>query len=75
VHAGLRRVTKNAHLLRPGRRIRSKFYRHRYPSLSLAQVREKLARFEGLLGEGPPVEVTPIREGIFRVSAAEGGAR
>jgi surface carbohydrate biosynthesis protein len=72
VRASVRRLAQSARLELPGSRVRSKFYRHRYPSLPLEHVREKLARFERLLGEGPPVEVSPISETLFRVASAEG---
>ena len=66
-HANGRRLLKRVLVQVPGFRTRSKFYRHRYPSLPLDKVREKLARFERLLGEARPVHVTELSDGIFSV--------
>jgi hypothetical protein len=54
----------------PGSHNRPEFQRHRYPIVSLAEVRAKLDRFIELLGDratGPPLQIEPINEVMFEI--------
>lgn len=70
--ANARRLVKRVRDRIPYYWKHASFYRHRYPALSVEQVREKLRRFERLLGEAEPVRVEDLGGGIFRVSGSEG---
>jgi surface carbohydrate biosynthesis protein len=47
---------------------RPEFHRHRYPGISLAEVRSRVSRFQELLGSTRSVSVEPIHDELYRVS-------
>ena len=44
------------------------FHRHRYPEVSLDELRERVARFQHLLGDDGEIKVESIYEELFRIS-------
>jgi surface carbohydrate biosynthesis protein len=54
----------------PGSHNRPEFQRHRYPGLPLAEVSERLARFQRLLGDRTPLAVEPVTGTIYRIRVA-----
>lgn len=63
-----RRAIKRWKVMLPWLWERARFYRHRYPEVSVEEVRDKVARFERLIGEEEPVRVRQMAGGIFWVS-------
>ena len=62
-----RRVVKRCKVMLPSLRERARFYRHRYPEVSVERIRDKVARFEQLIGDAAPVRVRAMAGGIFRI--------
>jgi surface carbohydrate biosynthesis protein len=52
----------------PGAHHKPEFQRHRYPGVSLEELRERLRRLERLLGEGRELRIEEILDNIYRVS-------
>ena len=52
----------------PKSKYRAEFQRHRYPGVSLEEMREKLARFQDLLGLSGKLAVEQHSRYIFRIS-------
>jgi surface carbohydrate biosynthesis protein len=53
----------------PGEFNKPAFQRHRYPGISLAELRARLSRFQQLLGWNEELKVEEISEQIFRISS------
>jgi surface carbohydrate biosynthesis protein len=70
-----RRSIKRWKVMLPWLWERARYYRHRYPEVQLERIRGKISRFERLLGEGRPVQVRELSEGIFWIDSEEGGRR
>jgi surface carbohydrate biosynthesis protein len=51
----------------PGSHAPPEFHRHRYPGISLADLRGRLSRLQRVLGDGVELKVEPVREQIFRI--------
>jgi surface carbohydrate biosynthesis protein len=66
---GLHAVRRVKSML-PGSHNRPEFQRHRYPGLPLAEVSERLVRFQRLLGDRTPLAVEPVTATIYRVRVA-----
>lgn len=49
--------------------LKSLFYRHRYPGISVAEMRARLRRFQEILGDTSELRVEQIFPEIFRISA------
>jgi surface carbohydrate biosynthesis protein len=45
------------------------FQRHRYPGVELAELRERVARWQGILGAATPLRVEPLSAHVFRISS------
>ncbi len=69
-------TSRGLHLVRsvksrlPGSHNRPEFQRHRYPGLPLAEVAERLARFQRLLGDRTRLTVEPVTPTIYRIRVA-----
>lgn len=67
VTGGLRLVNRYKSYL-PGSHNRPEFQRHRYPGISVGQLREKLVRIQGMLGlKGKDLKVEALMDGVFRI--------
>jgi surface carbohydrate biosynthesis protein len=64
-----RRLFKRLILHLPKARVKPHFYRHRYPEVSLEEMRTRLQRFQEVLGETRELKVEQIFPEIFRISA------
>ena len=64
-----RRVLKWLILYRPSARLKPQFYRHRYPGISLEEMRSRLRRFQEVLGDRIELKVEKIFDKIFSISA------
>jgi hypothetical protein len=53
----------------PGSHNKPAFQRHRYPPISLAEMRARVARFQKILGHMPEIVVQPIFNQFFQISA------
>jgi hypothetical protein len=54
----------------PGSHNRPEFQRHRYPGLPLAEVSERLVRFQRLLDDRTRLAVEPVTATIYRIRVA-----
>jgi hypothetical protein len=54
---------------RPGSHNRLEFQKHRYPDVSLEDIRERIARFQHLLGTVQDLKVDKWRHQFFQISA------
>ncbi len=54
----------------PGSHNRPEFQRHRYPGIPIEQLKERLTRFQRVLGDPTPLAVEPVTATIFRISPA-----
>jgi surface carbohydrate biosynthesis protein len=52
----------------PGSHNRPEFQRHRYPEVSLEEIRARLSRFHQLLGDSREIHVEQISDQFFRIS-------
>jgi surface carbohydrate biosynthesis protein len=64
-----RRLIKRAKEYFPGSHNRPEFQRHRYPGISLEDLRTRLRRFQHLLGDRKELRVEQLFHHIFRISA------
>ncbi len=64
-----RRLVKRSKGYLPGSKYRPEFQRHRYPGLTLEEMKERVERFQGLLGDEQPLRVELVREHIYRIVA------
>jgi predicted KAP-like P-loop ATPase len=55
-----------AHL--PRARKKPEFHRHRYPEVSLEEMRARISRFQRVLGDSSELQVDQISNQFFRVS-------
>ena len=67
--ANWRRFVKWYKSFLPGSKYRPSFQRHRYPGLSLEQLRERLVRFQNVLGDITELKTEQISDYIFRISS------
>jgi len=63
-----RRVKKKLDSYRPESKYRPEFQRHRYPGVSLEEMREKVGRFQSLLGQNEKLNVEQHSRDIFEIS-------
>jgi hypothetical protein len=54
---------------RPSSHNRPEFQRHRYPEISLSDMKERVARFQQLLGSSDELRVERFQNQFFRISA------
>jgi hypothetical protein len=52
----------------PGSHNRPEFQRHRYPAVSLEEIRALLSRFQRVLGDSREIQVEQISDKFFRIS-------
>jgi hypothetical protein len=64
----LRTVSKRRNMRRPGHRNNIVYHAHRFPDISVAAVRDRVARFGRLLNRFERVRVEPFGEYTFRFS-------
>ena len=67
--ANWRRFVKWYKSFAPGSKYRPEFQRHRYPGLTMDQLRERLAYFQQVLNDNTELKTEQISEYIFRISA------
>ena len=67
--ANSRRLIKRAKAYLPGPHNRPEFQRHRYPGISLEELRTRLGKFQHLLGDKGELRVEQSFHHIFRISA------
>jgi hypothetical protein len=68
--SGSRRMLKHIKSFLPGSHAPPEFHRHRYPGVSLNQLRSKIERFQDILGDDTPIRAEQLSPKIFRISAA-----
>jgi surface carbohydrate biosynthesis protein len=67
--AAARKLVKRTKAYMPGSHNKPAFQRHRYPPISLAEMRARVARFQKILGHMPEIVVQPIFNQFFQISA------
>jgi len=65
--ATTRRLIKRLLSYLPDSHNRPEFHRHRYPGISLAEVRERVLRIKNVLGDSNELAVDQISEEIFKI--------
>jgi len=70
VLANYRRIYKNIKKHIRGTHAPAHFHRHRYPGISLEELRERIALFQQVLGETTKINAAQIAQKIFRISAS-----
>ena len=68
LEAAVRRVGRSLAPYLPGSHKSPKFERHRYPEISIEEVRERIARFQEVLGDKGKLKVELIGKRLFRIS-------
>ena len=53
----------------PGSHAPPEFHRHRYPGITLEELRGRIARFQKTLGDSTEIKAEQIHDQIFRISA------
>jgi len=66
--ATIRRVGRSFAPYLPGSHKSPRFERHRYPEISIEEVRSRLARFQQVLGDNGKLNVQLIGKRLFRIS-------
>ena len=66
--AAKRRIKKRFKSFLPKSKYRPEFQRHRYPGISLEEMRAKVARFQSLLGQKEELDGEQLTDYIFRIS-------
>ncbi len=69
LRATRRRAVKALKARLPESKYRPQFQRHRYPGLTLDEMRQRVARFQQLLGDPGALRTEQLRAHIFRISA------
>ena len=68
LRATTRRLIKRFLSYLPDSHNRPEFHRHRYPGISLAELRERVIRIQKALGDGQELEIGQISEEIFQIN-------
>jgi len=55
----------------PGSRKKPEFHRHRYPKVSLEEIRTRVARLQQVLGDSRELQIEQISDQFFRISKSE----
>ena len=55
----------------PGSRNKPQFHRHRYPEVSLDEIRTRVARFQQLFGDSRKLRVKMISDQFFRINSEQ----
>jgi hypothetical protein len=67
IRATTRRILKQFLSYLPDSHNRLEFHRHRYPGISLAEIRERISRITKALGENENIKVDQISSEIFQI--------
>ncbi len=67
LRAAIRRLEKRFLSYLPDSHNRPEFHRHRYPGISLAEVRERVIRIQQTLGDSEDVTVDQVASEIFQI--------
>jgi hypothetical protein len=54
----------------PGSHAPPEFHRHRYPGIPLEELRQRIRRFQEILGDETPISAEAITPQIFRIRPA-----
>jgi hypothetical protein len=73
--ANKRRLKKWYKSFLPGSKYRPEFQRHRYPGLSLEELRSRLSRLQQLLGDSKELKIVQISDYVFRISPRSPGVK
>jgi surface carbohydrate biosynthesis protein len=68
LEAAVRRVGRSFAPYLPGSHKSPKFERHRYPEISIEEVRARIARFQQVLGDNGKLKVDQTGKRLFRIS-------
>jgi len=68
LRASTRRLIKRFLSYLPDSHNRPEFHRHRYPGISLAELRERVIRIQKALGDSQKLEISQISEEIFQIN-------
>jgi surface carbohydrate biosynthesis protein len=67
--ANYRRIYKYIKKHIPGTHAPTHFHRHRYPGISIEELRQRIALFQQVLGDNTKIKTAQISKKIFRISA------
>ncbi len=70
VFANYRRIYKYIKKHIPGTHAPAHFHRHRYPGISLEELRKRISLFQEVIGDDTKINAVPISKKIFRISAS-----
>ena len=70
VFANYRRIYKYIKKHIPGTHAPAHFHRHRYPGISLEELRKRISLFQQVLGDNTKINAVQISKKIFRISAS-----
>ncbi|MBW2314255.1 MAG: hypothetical protein JRH10_08695 [Deltaproteobacteria bacterium] len=70
-----RRIKKEIRSRKAGSKNSPEFQRHRYPGLSIAEVRERVDRFGSMLGLTNPIAVSRISAHVYRIEPGKASRR
>jgi hypothetical protein len=65
-----RRLAVNLRKYISNKHAPQEFHQHRYPGISIEELKKRILHFQKILGHNPPIEVTQIFKHIFRIRAA-----
>ena len=65
--AAARRLSRHIRKKLPGNHAPPEFHQHRYPGISVQQLKARISRFQQLLGDDSRITAEPISDQIFRV--------
>ena len=68
IHNRLRTVVKHINMRRPGHRNNLAYHAHRWPDISVSEVRARIARLGRLLSRFDGLRVEPYSQHIFKIS-------
>ena len=69
ITANSRRLVKWLRRYLPGTHAPTEFHRHRYPGITLEELRGRISLFQQVLGDTTELRAEQIHEQIFRISA------
>jgi surface carbohydrate biosynthesis protein len=67
VFANYRRIYKNIKKYRSGTHAPSHFHRHRYPGISLQELKSRIAKMQKVLGDTSPIKAEQVHDQIFLI--------
>ncbi len=68
LHNQFRTVQKRINMHRPGHRNNLAYHAHRFPEISVTEIRQRIRRFGELLGRFDSINVEQVSRYIFRIS-------